>query len=339
MKSLSQFKTWFIVGSIAVVIVASTIFLSFSGDKKECNCAPEGWKTIRPPGFTLALAQLGDNIWTGGPQGLAVVDRLTGEIVPLPGPELKRLSYVYDLLADGDTIWIGHLSGLTSYRSGIVTHHSLGIPQGNVKSLMKDAAGRIWAGTEYGAAAWNGNEWQNYTSAEGLIFPEVDVIYQDRQGIYWFGSATLNRGGLASFDGKTWSTFTIKDGLVHNSINAILQDKEGRIWIGTGFGGTGGANVLSGGKFESLIKKDGLAGEKVRSLFEDKSGNLWFGSEYDGLAVKTPKGFVVLSPKNGLAGWEVLRIKEDSSGKIWIATENGITRLDSAEAIYAAAGQ
>lgn len=339
MTHLSKVKTWLIIGSIFAVIIASTVLLSVSGDKKECNCTPEGWKTIRPPGFTLTLSEQGKYVWSGGPEGLTIIDKLTCDVIPLPGLELKKLSYIYDLLADGDTMWIGHLGGLSSYRDGVLTAYdavNIVLPQVTVRSLMKDSGGNIWVGTENGVACLKGKEWQQYTANDGLVFSEIDAMYQDRQGDYWFGSAMLNKGGLAHYDGKTWTIYTMNEGLVHNSVNAILQDRQGRIWIGTGFGGSGGANLISNGQVSSLLKKDGLAGEKVRSLFEDKSGNIWFGSEYDGLSVMTPKGPVVLSPKNGLAGWEVLRIIEDSSGRIWIATENGITRMDSADSIYAA---
>ena len=338
MTYFSRFKTWLIIVSILVVIAASTAFLSVSGDKKECNCTPEGWKTFRPPVFTLSLEEQGNYIWSGGPDGLAIVDRATGDVVALPVTELKKLTYIYDLLFDGSTMWIGHMSGLAAYKDGVLSN-TPGLPQGSVKSLLKDSAGSIWAGTENGVAVLKGSEWQIFTAEEGLGFAEVDAIYQDRQGNYWFGSASLSKGGLTRYDGKSWTTYTVKEGLVHNSINAILQDSQGRIWVGTGFGGSGGANLISNGQFSSLLKKDGLAGEKVRSLFEDKYGNIWFGSEYDGLSVMTPKGPVILSPKNGLAGWEVLRIIEDSSGKIWIATENGLSRLDSADSIYAAQQQ
>jgi ligand-binding sensor domain-containing protein len=332
MKHLSKLQSWAIIGSVILVIAVSTFLLSISGEKQACNCTPEGWKTIRPPGFTLTLAEVGESIWSGGPEGLAIVDRLTGNIVTLP-TDLNQISYVRDLIYDGDTIWIAHLTGLSSYREGVLTAEPLGFPQGPALALFKDSSGRIWAGTRNGVAFRDNGEWVKYTAQDGLGFSEINVIYQDRQGDFWFGSDTLNRGGLTHFDGKSWTSYTMKDGLVHNSVNAILQDRNNDIWVGTGFGGTGGANLISGGKISSLTEKDGFADLKVRSLFEDRSGNIWFGFEYDGLAVKTPTGFIKLSPQNGLAGWEILNIIEDSQGKIWIATENGLTRLESDSAI------
>jgi ligand-binding sensor domain-containing protein len=336
MKNIS--RSWVIIGGIGLAIVAVTFFLSVTGEKQACNCTPQGWKTIRPPGFTLALAQDEDSLWSGGPEGLAILDRNTGSVIPLP-QELRNISYVHDLIFDGDTMWIAHLTGLSRYRDGVLTSEPLGFPQGSVKALLKDSSGRIWAGTEYGVAFQQGSDWGKYTAADGLGFSEIDAIYQDRQGNYWFGSATLNRGGLAHFDGKSWTTYTMKEGLVHNSVNAILQDRNNAVWIGTGFGGTGGANIIADGKISSFTEKDWPANIKVRSFFEDGTGNIWFGFEYDGLAIKTPKGILRLSPQNGLAGWEVLKIFQDSHGNIWIATENGLTRLDSQDSIFAARAQ
>jgi ligand-binding sensor domain-containing protein len=319
---LSSFKAWLVIGLIVVVIAAITGILAFTGNKKECDCLPTGWQIVRPPEFTLALAEQGDYLWAGSLDGLFAIDRVTGELVPSLSSGAPSMTYINDILVDRDgVLWIGHWGGLVSLKDGeweTYTESDI-LPAGPVKSLYEDDNGVLWIGTENGVVRFDGVEWRHFSTEDGLELDVIDVIFQDRDGVFWFGSASLTKGGLSRYDGESWQTYTVKEGLAHNSVNDIIQDRSGALWIATGFGGAGGANKLENGQWTTLTKKDGL------------DGNLWFGSEYDGVAVNVSGDWKVLTPQVGLAGWEVLEIVQDSDGVIWIATENGVSRIESVD--------
>ena len=91
----------------------------------------------------------------------------------------------------------------------------------------------MWIGTESGMARYDGHSWQRFTMKDGLGLPSVNVIFQDKEGVLWFGSASLSRGGVTRYDGKTWHTFTTQDGLAGWEVLDILQDVDGVFWLAT----------------------------------------------------------------------------------------------------------
>lgn len=114
-----------------------------------------------------------------------------------------------------------------------------GLPHNNLSVLYLDRSGRVWAGTglyEYGGAcelvpAQSG--WpigRTFTRRDGLAGEKVRSIFQDRDGVFWFGS---EYDGLARWSGDHWRVFTESDGLSSNEIKAIVQDSEGSLWLGT----------------------------------------------------------------------------------------------------------
>ncbi|RCR67348.1 hybrid sensor histidine kinase/response regulator transcription factor [Larkinella punicea] len=69
---------------------------------------------------------------------------------------------------------------------------------------------------------------KHYGPENGLSHREVNAIFQDRQGMMWFGT----KFGLNRFDGKTFTTFTKdRNGLDFDNIQSIAQDAEGNLWL------------------------------------------------------------------------------------------------------------
>lgn len=287
---------------------------------------PEGWMLIRPPHEVSALAMQGDTIWAGGRDGLCAIDRHTGKLLPLPDGA-PRMNYVKDLMVDAaGTLWVAHSRGLTCLAGGTWRGSGEGAPEGPCLSVYETRGGAILVGTDSGLLRRDAGGW---TRPPGDPFADttVEVIFQDRDGVMWFGSSHPTAGALTRFDGERWEVFGVDDGLPHGSINDIIQDSEGTIWVGTGFARRGGAAWLAPDGWHALTLEDGLAGEKVRSIFEDARGRLWFASEYDGVAIRDGASWQIITPLEGLAGWEVKESVTDSDGVLWLGTENGVSRI------------
>jgi ligand-binding sensor domain-containing protein len=333
-----------------------------------------GWLTIRPPRDVMALLEVpdesavpwkpgGQTIWSGGREGVAVLDRDTGQF--LRWVELGdaagslELEYVTSLaMGPGDQgsltaiIWVGHHQGL-SYRpwgqlSGPGTWQTLtaedGLPSNEVLALLYSARTGLWVGTRGGLAHLRQGSPPEvdkvYTHADGLAGDAASVLLEDRQGRLWVGGGYANQPGLSMFDGEGWTVFTTADGLAHDMVNAILEDMSGNLWFGAGFSSRGGATRYDGLTWSTLDFQEGgdaagdgsrlgvLAGAKVRYLFLDREGALWFGSEYDGIARQHGEDWQLFTPKEGLAGWEVKAMLQDAEGYLWLGTENGLSRLD-----------
>lgn len=88
----------------------------------------------------------------------------------------------------------------------------------------------VWAGTWGGGVShFDGQQWRNYTTVDGLAGNIVYSIAQDINGILWFGT----NNGLSRFDGKSWTTYNQTTGLLENHIYTITTLPAGDIWVGS----------------------------------------------------------------------------------------------------------
>ena len=86
-----------------------------------------------------------------------------------------------------------------------------------------------WFGATAGGSRFDGDTWQTFTAADGLVDNNVGAIVEGSAGALWFGTT----GGVSRFDGFTWQTFTALDGLVDSNVGAIVESSGGVLWFGT----------------------------------------------------------------------------------------------------------
>ncbi len=142
-------------------------------------------------------------------------------------------------------MWFGSYAapegGLTYYDGQqFIQFTSNGVlPHNNICSIFQDSANDIWVGTGFytrgGAVRFrfeNGKpELQEvWTKKDGLAGEKVRSIFQDRSGVYWFGS---EYDGVARWDGASTRIFTKKNGMSSNEVKVWLEDQEGNLWLGT----------------------------------------------------------------------------------------------------------
>ena len=142
-------------------------------------------------------------------------------------------------------IWFGSYvaprGGISYWKDGDWQYFNTdnGLPHNNITSLIETNNGNIWAGVglaDRGGAVQflrSGAEWQIVQVIhkwDGLAGEKVRSIFQDSNGVIWFGS---EYDGTALLYGDTWLTLDMTDGLSHPEIKTILQDVDGNIWLGT----------------------------------------------------------------------------------------------------------
>ena len=127
--------------------------------------------------------------------------------------------------------------------------------------------GWVWFGTWGGLSRYDGNEFVNFTTEDGLLANYVMAMHRDPDGVMWFG--THGGGGVSRYDGQEFVSFTIEDGLAGNMIYAIHQDSDGVMWFGTA---RGGISRYDGQGFANFTTEDGLADNWVRGY---SSGFRW----------------------------------------------------------------
>ncbi len=99
-----------------------------------------------------------------------------------------------------------------------------------VFSMHVSPDGRVWAGTwGGGVSVYDGKQWRNYTTRDGLSGNIVYSIAQDRSGTFWFGTSN----GLSRWDGKQWTSYSTAEGLFDSHVYAIEIAPNGDVWAGT----------------------------------------------------------------------------------------------------------
>jgi signal transduction histidine kinase/ligand-binding sensor domain-containing protein len=129
-------------------------------------------------------------------------------------------------------IWVGCFSGACRSTNGGwgVFGTKEGLAGDNFRMIWKEPDGSLWFATEGGASHYDGNIFQNVTSANGrLASDSVWFIGRDSSSTLWFGTDA----GATRSDGKAWSSLDSRDGLIADRIIHVLQDSDGSYWLST----------------------------------------------------------------------------------------------------------
>ena len=78
-----------------------------------------------------------------------------------------------------------------------------GLPQIQITTLFQDSRGYIWAGTNNGAARFNGEKFFSFTAKNGFPFLYINNFAEDKQGRVW----VLCRQGIACISGDSITAF------------------------------------------------------------------------------------------------------------------------------------
>ncbi len=109
-----------------------------------------------------------------------------------------------------------------------------------VLSMHVDNKDTVWAGTWGGGVSYyDGKQWRNYTTQDGLAGNVVYSIAEGADGSLWFGTDH----GVSRFDaqgvlrgagsGKQWYSYGREQGLLSDHVYAIVVVPGNEVWVGT----------------------------------------------------------------------------------------------------------
>jgi len=229
-------------------------------------------------------------------------------------------------------LWLGtNGDGVIRYNKDSLDYFSLkdGFVGVAVRGIVEDNQGHVWFGTERGLSKYDGENFVNYTEAQGLIHNDIWSLYFDDKGILWIG--TLQ--GVCQFDGNAFTAFELPEvapdplrGVSSSKIvNCIMQDSKGAMWFGT----PGGAFIYDGHNLTNLSENDGLCNNSVNHILEAINGDIWFATHHQGVSRYDGKAFINFTLEGTIDGTEVWSLYEDGNGHIWFPAENyGVYRYD-----------
>jgi signal transduction histidine kinase/DNA-binding response OmpR family regulator/ligand-binding sensor domain-containing protein/protocatechuate 3,4-dioxygenase beta subunit len=245
-----------------------------------------------------------------------------------------------------------------------------------VSSLLSDTNGVLWVGTEAGVSRFDGTNWVDYSSADGLANGNVLSICRARDGSMWFGTlngvshltfgvpkqdsiaSTLNSPARRSEaetaqlpvapkpgeSGSTvFTTYTSQDGLPNNRVVGIAEDAGGNLWFACGPAQSsekedGGLTRFDGKSFVNFTTKDGLPGDTMSALHLDADGGLWLSTDQGAIRF-SPNSLVAYGPADGLDQGAVDAIAETSDENIWFSIDGRLSRFDGSRWFKATAEQ
>lgn len=208
-----------------------------------------------------------------------------------------------------------------------------GLPSNHIRKFWVDATdGSLWIATGGGVSRFDGHEFVNLTTEDGLLSDRVFNLWQEPSGIWWFCTAQgVSRydPALASEGRKAFQNFTQKDGLVPGEIHAVAQSPDGAMWFGSNFGE--GLSRYAQGVFTAIPPAGDL--EKtttLRKMVASPDGSLWVGT-HSGLMHFDGSTFVDVTKGLGLMqGADTPEMAPD--GSVWFCGREGLWRYDPAGA-------
>jgi ligand-binding sensor domain-containing protein len=216
-------------------------------------------------------------------------------------------------------------TGLKRFDGAKVTTLAVSDGQANneVRDLLADGDGMLWAGTGNGLFRFDGKEWKTY------LVPGMEPHYRwnmaiDRTGTRWYVPGNTGAAGaFIRYDDGTGLKTLRDDPNVPNYRYAVTVDAQNRKW----FGAQEGVLCLDGDQVTKYRVADGLADTYVVAVASGPNGVTWCGtnrgvSRFDGVSWKT------FTESDGLAANTVRAICVERNGTAWIGTTAGISRFD-----------
>lgn len=206
-------------------------------------------------------------------------------------------------------------------------------------ALAVDRKGYLWAGTQDGAAYYNGRTWTLVNMPNRTVSNYVRAVLAASDGSLWFGT---NAGGLSQLSNGFWKTIDTATGLPNSQVRCLLEtSRNGKpvIWAGT----RDGLVAFENGQPTLHSKSTGLPNNTILTLAE-----ITLSTGHKTICVGTSGGLAWLEANgtwktvndtSGLPHNTVSKIVEttDSTGKkiLWVATSGGLARFqDSQWAVF-----
>lgn len=259
------------------------------------------------------------------PDGRVVIGARTGAYywrdgvtTPIPlGPGTESIGAL--ALGADSTVWFATygdgLFGLRPDGRIIEYDEDNGLLQNNVRALLVDRKGRIWAGSKFGINVLENGRLRSFTVHQGMPNDNVWCLFQDREGRVWIGT---DGAGVLRFAGDRFVTWTAADGLCSDLVMALTTDQHGDLWLGTY-----GNGICRVDGMASITTLDGLPNNTVWCASPARDSSLWFGTSSGLCHVKN--GHVIpLDSARSLAGLRVLALHADVDGSLWCGTREGL---------------
>jgi PAS domain S-box-containing protein len=322
--------------SLLVLLTLASIKtgLALSSSKGFSQYALDIWREKEglPQVTVNVIFQTSDGyLWIGTNEGLCRFDGVRFVTIEDSNIDFARKE-IFALAEDNEgTLWIGHRSGITTYKNRklIALSTEKEITTGVVKAIYKDKAGTIWIGTDKKVIKYRNGEFKDYDKAGDVSINKVKAIYADPNGNVWVG--TDHKLFQFKDENITVHTLVNEKGEQFRTIVSISGTPDGKVYMAC----KGGKVVAyKDGQF-SFYTLPEFNKEKttLTAIHVDPAETVWIGTRQLGLC-KFENGNLTpyFNPNINFSMTNVISINTDIEGSLWIGTEiDGLLRLRDVE--------
>ncbi|MBT3267837.1 hypothetical protein HN371_11815 [Candidatus Poribacteria bacterium] len=310
-------------------------------------------KPIWTGGSVNAAAWMGGVAWLGTDAGVVRVDAVSKVASTVHGSPTHVASVVPS--ADGETLWVGSPSGLTSVHTSTLVVTSDSADRRAVLSVATRAAGGTWVGTTAGlterAPSGASKRHDARVVRDPLIQDGAAHIEYDGDYIWFSNWSESPNGAIVRRDRRdgTWRRFTREailgatDVRAPTEVNRVVASK-GRVWFATDYGVLRYDHLSDG--WRHYTAADGLHSDDVRTLAVSDNA-VWAASELstwvsqldlrtDQWSHRRPSQLIHPRDHAGGATDHIYEMAADGD-TVWLTlTASGVRRLseDGLEAVY-----
>ena len=254
-------------------------------------------------------------------------------IIPAVGDDAENAAFICEI-------------GFLEYQTGDWTHHTLDIDShkllGMIYCLVKDNAGRLWAGTQYGISMYDfqRQQWTNYYTLPGnkLILDVSRLDIDSENKIYGYYPYLYPNGGILKINNGEYEPLPFPVEFRSEYPDKMVVDQRGRVWVG----------------YQKMYYYDGSWHVYpdiiyAHSLAKDAYGGLWAAC-WDSSAqfhLKYINSDLVIaadytSANTPMLPWDKNRLYMDASGMLWLTgyayNWNDVRTLESFDVTGVAGG-
>jgi ligand-binding sensor domain-containing protein/signal transduction histidine kinase len=291
------------------------------------NFTVRAWTTANglPRESVQALAQTADRyLWVGTIGGLVRFDGSSFIMFNRHNTSAIRENSVFSLLAAKDgSLWVGtEGGGALHYNNGNFESFAerQGLTNGFVRSILEDARGTIWLGTDNGVFRLEGGQFKRIDGTPNFPSITVHVIIQASDGALWIAGSRLVR----------WKDSIAEDWPLgrestQTAIKSVLEAHNGYLYLG----GVNGLYQIRpyGNQVRRAPKKIAGVDDTIRSLHEAANGDIWIATTKHGVLLDHDGRIQPVKLIQNSSSNTVFCIFEDKNHSLWFGTQTGLVRL------------
>lgn len=230
-------------------------------------------------------------------------------------------SWIFNLLADGDKVWIGTQEGVYILQNEKIRRFAFDktLDNASVFSIFIDSKKRIWFATlNKGAICYDpsNNSFYHFDNTNGLQENFIFSITESIDHEILIGTVA----GLNIIDKNNKVRNCEYIPLQNNiSFRSMLTTSNGNQWFGSD---ADGLYKYSNKQLNKYNINNGLTFNSMMSLLSDREGNIWVGTDGSGIYKYSGDKFVSYTKQNGLPENYVNAVAQDNEGNYWVALRN-----------------